>query len=622
MQGNPVSEGVRVPSTGECIVQLPDHVAIQIAAGEVVQRPASAVKELMENAVDAGAERIEVRVEDAGRTLIQVLDNGSGMSYADALRSFDRHATSKLRQVDDLFQLATKGFRGEALASIASIAQVEMRTRRAADDLGTRVAIEGSKCIAHEACAAPVGTVISVKNLFYNVPARRQFLKGDAVELRHVIDEFQRVALAHPGITFKLFSNGTELFHLKPGSLRQRVVGVFGAKYDERLVPVDERTDVVEIYGFVGKPAHARKVRGEQFLFVNQRFIKHPGIHRALLDAYEGVLPAGHHPFYVLFLDIDPARVDVNIHPTKVEVKFEEERTIYQLLLPAVRRALGRFHVAPSLDFDQETSFQIPSLRPTDALPEEPRIAVDPTYNPFASSSSRGGSHSTASGSGYGTRRSAVEAGWEWMRWPQTAAPVAEEPLIPEGRLGEDVRPMFQFRQRYIVTSIRSALVLIDIPRAHARVLYERFVHQLGDAGAAPAIQRLLFPEEVELGPVDRAWLSDNGAWLHRLGLEIELTAQGARVTGVPAEGEAQPGELLEAALDPQGAEEAQVSRAEWVAARWARAGAYRPGRRLAGEEMTDLLDRLFGCSVPALDPFGRPVLVTFEASEIQERFQ
>ena len=621
MQVNPVSEGLAAPKNGDCIVQLPDHVANQIAAGEVIQRPASAVKELMENAVDAGAERIEVRVEDAGRTLIQVLDNGSGMSFADALRSFDRHATSKLRQVDDLFQLVTKGFRGEALASIASIAQVELRTRRKADEMGTRVGVEGSRCVAHEPCAAPVGTVISVKNLFYNVPARRQFLKGDAVELRHVIDEFQRVALAHPEIAFKLFSQGTELFHLKPGSLRQRVVGVFGSKYDERLVPVDERTDVVEMVGFVGKPAHARKVRGEQFLFVNQRFIKHPGIHRAILEAYEGVLPAGHHPFYVLFLDIDPARVDVNIHPTKVEVKFDEERTIYQLLLPAVRRALGRFHVAPSLDFDQESSFQIPTLRPTDALPEEPRIAVDPTYNPFSPASSRGG-YSAAGGGYQPAKRSAVAAGWDWMRWPETASPVAAEPLVPEAQVGEDVRPMFQFRQRYIVTSIRSALVLIDIPRAHARVLYERFVHQLEDAATAPVIQRMLFPEEVELGPADRAWLAENGAWLHRLGLEVELTEQGARVTGVPAEGEAQPRELLEAALDPQGADEARVSRAEWVAARWARAGAYRPGRRLASAEMTDLLDRLFGCSVPALDPFGRPVLVTFEAADIQDRFQ
>lgn len=621
MQVNPVSEGLAAPKNGDCIVQLPDHVANQIAAGEVIQRPASAVKELMENAVDAGAERIEVRVEDAGRTLIQVLDNGSGMSFADALRSFDRHATSKLRQVDDLFQLVTKGFRGEALASIASIAQVELRTRRQADEMGTRVGVEGSRCVAHEPCAAPLGTVISVKNLFYNVPARRQFLKGDAVELRHVIDEFQRVALAHPEIAFKLFSQGTELFHLKPGSLRQRVVGVFGSKYDERLVPVDERTDVVEMVGFVGKPAHARKVRGEQFLFVNQRFIKHPGIHRAILEAYEGVLPAGHHPFYVLFLDIDPARVDVNIHPTKVEVKFDEERTIYQLLLPAVRRALGRFHVAPSLDFDQESSFQIPTLRPTDALPEEPRIAVDPTYNPFSPASSRGGY--SASGGGYQpAKRSAVAAGWDWMRWPENTSPAAAEPLVPEAQVGEDVRPMFQFRQRYIVTSIRSALVLIDIPRAHARVLYERFVHQLEDAATAPVIQRLLFPEEVELGPADRAWLAENGAWLHRLGLEVELTEQGARVTGVPAEGEAQPRELLEAALDPQGADEARVSRAEWVAARWARAGAYRPGRRLASAEMTDLLDRLFGCSVPALDPFGRPVLVTFEAADIQDRFQ
>lgn len=608
-------------SVGDCIVQLPDHVANQIAAGEVIQRPASAVKELMENAVDAGSERIEVRVVDAGRTLIQVLDQGSGMTFADALRCFDRHATSKLRSADDLFQLATKGFRGEALASVASIAQVELRTRKRGEELGTRVQMEGSQCTAHEPCAAPEGTVISVKNLFFNVPARRQFLKGDAVELRHIIDEFQRVALAHPEIAFKLFSNGSELFHLKPGSLRQRVVGVFGAKYDERLVPVEERTDVVNVTGFVGKPAHARKVRGEQFLFVNHRFIKHAGIHKAILEAYEGVLPPGSHPFYVLFLEIDPARVDVNIHPTKVEVKFEEERTIYQLLLPAVRRALGRFHVAPSIDFDQESAFDIALPRAGAPLPEEPRIAVDPLYNPFTQPRNLGGG---APGRGAGSVPSApARRAWgEVMRWPDALPPAAEESAQNEGLQGEDIRPMFQFRQRYIVTSVRSGLVLVDIARAHTRVLFERWVLALGAGNSKPLVQQLLFPETIELGTAERNWLADNQSWLQSLGLQMEITEEGVAVTGVPAEGEATVRQLIEAALDPDWDPETGITRAEWVAAQWARAGAYRPGRRLSTLEMSDLLDRLFGCSVPGLDPFGRPVLVTFEAAEIQDRFQ
>ncbi len=368
---------------GGVIARLPEHVANQIAAGEVIQRPASVVKELVENAVDAGGRRIEVIIKDAGRTLIQVIDDGIGMSEADAVACFERHATSKLKTADDLFALSTKGFRGEALASIAAIAHVELRTRPAGQDVGVRLQVEGTTQQPPEPDpAVRQGTSFSVRNLFYNVPARRNFLKSDAVELRHIIDEFTRIALPHESISFRLVHNGSVVFDLAPGSRRQRVVAVFGAKYDERLVPVAEDTDAVRVEGFVGKPQFARKSRGEQFLFVNDRFIRHGLLHKAILSAYEGLLDSKHHPFYVLFLTVDPAKVDVNIHPTKVEVKFEEDRVIFALLRPAVRRGLGKHNVAPVLAFDQETGLNISEQPPAEGI-RMPQVSVNANYNPF-----------------------------------------------------------------------------------------------------------------------------------------------------------------------------------------------------------------------------------------------
>ncbi len=366
------------------IQRLPEHVANQIAAGEVVQRPASVVKELMENALDAGASRIVVELKDAGRNRIVVEDDGMGMGQEDAALCFERHATSKLRSADDLLALATMGFRGEALASIASIARVELLTRRAEDEMGVRMVVEGGEHQPVEPTPCAVGTRMVVKHLFFNVPARRNFLKSDPVELRHAIDEFQRIALAHPECAFRLSHNGGELFSLPVGTLRQRLVRVFGAKYDERLVPVEERTDVVSLTGFVGKPEFARRTRGEQFLFVNGRFIKHPPFHGAVMRAMEGLLTPGQFPLYALFLEVDAARVDVNIHPTKVEAKFQEQRPIVAILKAAVKRGLGRFHVAPSLDFDAETAFDIAPPKPGQEV-EEPKIQLNPDYNPFHS---------------------------------------------------------------------------------------------------------------------------------------------------------------------------------------------------------------------------------------------
>ena len=394
---------------------LPDHVANQIAAGEVIQRPASVVKELMENAVDAGATRIEVHVLDAGRTSIQVLDNGSGMSSEDVRVCFQRHATSKLQSADDLFALATKGFRGEALASIAAIAHVEVTTCQEGADVGVLVRCHGSELVGESPKARAIGTTFHVKNLFYNVPARRNFLKSDAVEMRHVVDEFQRVAFAHPGIAFTLTHQNANLFQLKPGTLRQRIVGILGPKHDERLVPVNEDTDVVTIEGFVGKPDSARKSRGEQFLFVNGRFVKHGLLHRAVLRAYENLIAEGQHPLYALYLTVDPARIDVNIHPTKIEVKFDEEQPIIAILKSAVKRGLGAHNVAPTIDFDAEVGLNIPEVTPGMEV-SEPVVRIDPSYNPFNAPVSRGGSAQGSSpslGQAHGGWSKPDSSGWK-----------------------------------------------------------------------------------------------------------------------------------------------------------------------------------------------------------------
>ena len=632
---------------------LPAHVANQIAAGEVVQRPASIVKELVENAVDAGATRIDVHLTDAGRTLVHVIDTGSGMSPADAVRCFERHATSKLRNADDLFALLTKGFRGEALASIASVARVDLRTCRPGDAIGTRVQAEGGDAPRPEALPATPGTSIAVRDLFFNIPARRAFLKSDAVELRHCLDEFQRVALAHPDIAFTLTSNGQELYHLRPGSPRARILGIFGARYDERLVPIDEDTDVVRVTGFVGKPAFARKSRGEQFLFVNRRFIRHPALHRAICDGFAGLLPPDALPFYVLFLEVDPARVDINIHPTKVEVKFDEERTITALLRPAIRRGLGRFQVAPALDFDQEASLSIAPLRAGTEV-REPRVKVDTTYNPFRSSgSSSSSSLSSSLSSSFSLSGGAVVLEPEIAPSPSTSRAAQPPSSSPSTSTSSSSSSSFSTSTStstssssslstsssfstspsplpcYIITPVASGIVVVDPHRAHARVLYEELLarHRDGEgaqeAGSGVVAQRLLFPEECSLPPAERAWMLAERERLMEWGLHIEGAEGGVRVLAVPAEAEASPVELVEAVVGAGDVEAGMDGEGRWerLAARLARARAVRPGTVLTAEAQADLLDRLFGCEVPGLDPFGRPAVVTFTADEIRERF-
>ena len=595
---------------------LPDHVANQIAAGEVVQRPASVVKELLENSVDAGATQITVVVKDAGRTLIQVTDDGQGMSPTDARTSFERHATSKIRQAEELQTIRTKGFRGEALASIAAIAQVELKTRQADHELGTRVLIEGSRVQAQEAVACPVGTSLHVRSLFYNVPARRQFLKSDPVEMKHVIEEFQRVALAHPGIRFRLLHNEQELFHLEPGNERQRIVHIFGRKHDERLVPVEEATEFLRVEGFITKPEFAKRSRGEQYFFVNRRFIRSPYLEHAVRRAYEELIARDNYPGWFLFLELDPSWIDINIHPTKTEIKFRDDRAVYAIVHAAVRRALGRHNLTPSIDFEPEPALLMGAMS-SGPVQGEPPISSGrwrPTDLPPHTSS----------------------AGWQQLfdlggprvtqhdeRLPGTAP---TEEVLPTRELGEwnNHRPVFHLLGRYILAQLKSGFVVVDQQRALERIMYERAMRSLEKGSGTSQAQ--LFPVTMELSAPDHALLLAILPELHALGFQVEpLSGRSVAVNGMPAESGADDpaellGQLLEQVHNERGSLKAE--RHATLARGMARSAMNQPVKVLGSVEMHDLIDRLFACEMPYFTPGGKPVLITYGLKELDERFE
>lgn len=623
----------------DVIQLLPDAIANQIAAGEVIQRPASVVKELVENAVDAGAAKIQLLVKDSGRTLVQVIDDGCGMTVTDARLSFERHATSKLREAGDLFRLRTMGFRGEALASIAAVAQVEMKTRRQADELGTLLQIEGTEVKLQEPCQHPHGTSIAVKNLFYNVPARRNFLKSPAVEMRHINEEFVRIALAQPDIYFTLHHNGQEIYHLPPGNTRQRVVGVFGKSYDKRLVPVFEETDVLKIDGFVGKPEFAKKSRGEQYFFVNDRYIKSSYLHHAVSNAFEELLPKDTHPFYVIFLRMDPSRIDVNVHPTKQEIKFEDERLVYNYLKVAIRHALGRHSVMPTLDFEAENTIEVPH-RPT------PK-GNGPTTLPSAlnNSGSDSGSRS-ASQPGSESRRQANNLrNWETLYegLEETEAAPAEtgeleldtKPLIIKSRLDAtegDTQstgqpsglPPYQVHARYIVSQIKSGFLLIDQQAAHERILFERYRREIKNQSAQS--QQQLFPHTLDLPAADADLLRDMLTDLRALGFVIEPFGQNSFILqGLPAEiAERQsPERLIQVLLEQyRNDTDLGLEAHDRIAAALARSAAIKRGQPLTEVEMRAIIDRLFACELPYRSPFGRQCFLSFELDELATRFE
>ncbi len=607
----------------DIIQLLPDSVANQIAAGEVVQRPASAVKELVENAIDAGADTIRVIVKDAGKTLIQVVDNGKGMSAMDARMCFERHATSKIKKSEDLFHILTKGFRGEALASIAAIAQVELKTRQSQDELGTQVEIEGSKFKSSEPISCPAGTSFSIKNLFFNVPARRYFLKSDGIELKHIMDEVQRVALTHPDIEFSLHHNGAELFSFVKTNLRQRIVHVLGARYNEKLVPVSEETDIVGVSGFIGKPDASRKTRGEQFFFVNNRFIKNAYLHHAVMSAYEQILPDGHFPLYLIYLDIDPDLIDINIHPTKTEIKFQDERAIYAILHAAIKRALGKNNITPSLDFSQDPSIAITTPLTHQEI-KVPEIKVNPDYNPFGESSKR-----ESLAQRWGGERAGNSKGWaELLEISKMVSPQEEHVATLSGtsdlfELEEGIQPI-QLHRKYIFFAEENGLILVDQQRAHRRVLFERYL-LLMERGKG-SVQQLLFPEEIELSPADIHLIKEMEGDIQSLGFEISWpSATSLEIRGVPTEANiSDVGGWIESFLElfKNEAHSSTVGLREKTAWAMASGTSIRYGQMLTTPEMQELLERLSQCKQPQVIPSGKPVYLRISLNELAQQFK
>lgn len=622
----------------DIIQLLPDSVANQIAAGEVVQRPASAVKELIENAIDAGADKIKLIVKDAGKSLIQVIDNGCGMSITDARLCFERHATSKIRKADDLFAIRTMGFRGEALASIAAIAQVQLKTKRVEDELGTIIEIEGSAVTNQQPEALPAGTSISIKNLFYNIPARRNFLKSNSVEMRHIIDEFQRIALAHPGIFFSLHSDGNEIFHLPSESLKQRIVHIFGNNHNQRLVPVEEDTTIITIKGFIGKPEFAKKTRGEQFFFVNNRFVKDPYLNHAVMNAYEDILPTDTYPLYILFIDIDPAKIDINVHPTKTEIKYEDDKAIYAILRSTVKRSLGRYNITPTLDFNQETSFSnLLTSKPLEEI-QAPTISFNPNFNPFedtkpSSSASRSSSYATGL-----EKKAGIPQNWDSLYQITQAETVEQLSLhqdrtvndpatehTPSSSAAPDVsKHFFQLHNRFIVSQIHSGFMVIDQQAAHERILFEHYLEQLEHHQGSS--QQSLFPQTVELSPADFALMEDILPEIQTLGFQIRPFGKTTFIVdGIPADlGHGlHETTILEQLLEDfkNNKDELKLNKRESLARSLAKSAAIKPGTALDNQEMSELIDKLFATASPSISVHGKPVIVTITLQELAERF-
>ncbi|MFM7725594.1 MAG: DNA mismatch repair endonuclease MutL [Flavobacteriales bacterium] len=603
----------------DIIKLLPENIANQIAAGEVVQRPASVVKELMENSIDAGATSIKLFAKDAGKTLIQLTDNGKGMSAIDARLCFERHATSKITTSEDLFHIQTKGFRGEALSSIAAVAQVEMRTRQEQDEVGTQVTIEASKVQNQEPVQCQVGTTFFVKNLFYNVPARRYFLKSDAIELRHIIDEFQRIALTHPEVEFQLTHNGAEVFMLPISTLRQRIVHVFGSKYNEKLVPVEEYTDIVGVTGFIGKPETAKKTRGEQFFFVNRRFIKNTYLNHAVTSAFQDLLPQGNFPLYLLYLEIDPAQIDINIHPTKTEIKFQDERAVYAIIHAAVRRALGKFSIAPSIDFNQETSISISPLRSGEEI-QPPKIDVNPSFNPFGTETTT--SNRSLNLRGWFDRKENSASGWQDLM--EVAAKI-EHRDQQSALLELDVHDEMLFIQhsrKYLVCSSGERMLIIDQQRAHQRIRFEQLLSSMENGQAT--VQHCLFPETIELTATQSALINSYEDVLQSLGFRYERASSDTiRLEGIPTECSHASGEslLMDALAALENDDEPSLSANEKLCWKLVASGGIRYGQMLTMPEMESLFQQLMQCNQPYFWRNQKPIIVQLDAHQLTAYF-
>ncbi|HKK68211.1 MAG TPA: DNA mismatch repair endonuclease MutL [Bacteroidales bacterium] len=599
---------------------LSDAVANQIAAGEVIQRPASVVKELVENAVDADADKIQIIVRDAGKTLVQVIDNGSGMSETDARMAFERHATSKINTAADLFEIRTKGFRGEALASIAAVAEVELKSRHADDKVGTKIRMSASKTESQEATACPQGSNFAVKNLFFNIPARRKFLKSDQTELKHIITEVQRVALTHPEIHFVLTHNDHDVFNLGKGNVKQRIVGIFGRHMENNLIDIRVNTDLVKIRGYIGKPEKAKKSSGEQFFFVNRRYMRHGWFYRAVMDAYDRLLPEGAYPSYFIYFDIDPEKIDVNIHPTKTEIKFTEERPVYQMLHAAVKEALGKFNLVPSLDFDQDETINMHLDKTTGVKP--PNVSVDPDYNPFEEDKKSGQQYNPQTSS----REKANMRNWErlYPNQPDSQQPEsAHSGQNPEEGDKSDAS-FFQLKQRYIITSVKSGLMLIDQVRAQERVQYETYLQTLQTRQGIT--QKELYPKTIEMPPQDSALIMELMEKLTSLGFDLSIFGDNNFVVnGMPSDlSPADPKEVLEEMVEnyKHHAGDLKLALDERIAFAMARTSARRFVRKLEPLEMKDLFYRLMSCSAHNYTPSGKPIIQIITMEELEKRFK
>lgn len=596
---------------------LPDSVANQIAAGEVIQRPASAVKELLENAIDAGSTDIQLIVKDSGKTLIQVMDNGCGMSETDARMCFERHATSKIRKAEDLFSIRTMGFRGEALPSVAAVAQVEMKTRRHDDDIGTSIVIEGAEVKSQNAVTTSAGTSISVKNLFFNIPARRNFLKSNPVEARHIIEEFERVALTHPEISISLNQNGLDIFRLPVSNLRQRIVNIFGSNYNERLVPVEEQTSLLSIGGFVGKPQFSRKTRGEQFLYVNKRFIKDAYLHHAVTNAFEELLPHDAYPSYWLYIDIDPARIDVNIHPTKTEVKFEDERSIYAIVRAAIKRALGQYSVAPALDFERETGFDIPhAMRNQPA--QNPSVTINPEYNPFKI-------QGAPKPEGWKKVYEGLKVDVDVLL--QKSSEISDSPdnlLLVDEIKTEQHENIFQLHQRYIVAQTKVGLMLIDQKAAHERILYDRYLRQINER--AGTTQQELFPVTISLSAGDYEIIKELEEDIRFLGFDLrEFGANTYVIHGTPAEiNKGDEKKMIEQLIEhfKNSRQQLNIGNRENLLRAMARSASISPELKLSSSTMKRLVEELLACEKPYLSIEGKTAVVILGMNELNEMFR
>lgn len=626
---------------------LPDSVANQIAAGEVVQRPSSVIKELVENSIDAGATQVQVIVEDAGKSLVQVIDNGKGMSETDARLAFERHATSKISEAKDLFALRTMGFRGEALASIAAVAQVELRTRAADKDLGVSIIIEGSRVVDQQPVNCPVGANFAVKNLFFNIPARRKFLKSNQTELSNILTEFERIALAHPETSFSLHSGGAAMMNLPAGNFKQRILGVFGKRLEAKLIPVEVKTTLINISGFVGVPSASRRKNAQQFFFVNGRYMRHPYFAKAVQTAYERLIPDGEQVPFFLNLEVAPEKIDVNIHPTKTEIKFEDETPIWQILLAAVREALGKHGVVPSLEFNTEGRPDIPVFTPGGNDVPAPQIEVNPDYNPFATSPSYlSGKGGGVGGSSYTyNNKPAVDRHWQnayaaafpdkketdFGEMPDLTAdqdaPAAQMfqslPTEEQGEMKKSETDYFQFRGQYIITPVKSGLMLIDQHRAHVRILYDRFMARFADKPSVT--QRLLFPQRLTLPPSEAVAFEKMMQDLQSVGFEVSSLGGGDfSVLGTPAGTEGlDASELLQDILQEtlDGKSDAADGIRHRIALTLARRAAMPVGEYLSGTEMSALVDQLFSTGTPNFTPDGQTVLVILAVENIEKLF-